>query len=112
MLHFVVFPCFKNLLDGTCCEGVETNHCALISGFYEILSFDVVVQIFIYLLFSCLSLMCQMCAVGTWQHENPTCRRCARSLGPSSGAKDGVAGRRKGTRRSVAPPSLVAEEIT
>ena len=46
-----VLICFENLLNETCCEEIETNNFALISGFYEILSFDVAVQIFIYLLF-------------------------------------------------------------
>jgi len=56
-----VLLCFENLLHGTCCEGIETNHFALISGFYEILSFDVAVQIFIYLTLFLVSLSCAGC---------------------------------------------------
>ena len=48
-------------MEHACCEGVETNHFALISGFYEILSFDVVVQIFICLPLSSLSHVLDVC---------------------------------------------------
>jgi hypothetical protein len=102
-------------LHGTCCEGVETNHFALISSFYEILSFDVAVQIFIYLPLFLVSLSCVICvcqAHGNTRTEPVVDAARARALGPSGTARDVGAGRDKRWGRSVTPHTPVEEEVT